>query len=227
MRVAVIDSGVNQRHSHITPLAGGICVGENGALETGDFSDYLGHGTAVTAAIQEKAPDAEYFAVRLFQTSLRTNIDGLFNAIHWAIDQRVNVINLSLGTSNIAHASRFDTTIERALQQDISVVSAHGTDGKIYYPGCLPGVIRVGLDWACPRERYRYEEAADGVVFYASGYPRSLPGMPRERNLNGVSFAVANMCGFVIRACEAVANRNATNENPDGRPVEATARAHG
>ena len=81
-------------------------------------------------------------------------------------------------------------------------------------------MIRVGLDWDCPRERYRYEEAADGVVFYASGYPRSLPGMPRERNLNGVSFAVANMCGFVIRACEAVANRD-----PDFRSADATKRA--
>ena len=49
VRVAIIDSGVNQRHPHITELAGGICIGGNGMVEEGDFSDYLGHGTAVTA----------------------------------------------------------------------------------------------------------------------------------------------------------------------------------
>jgi hypothetical protein len=37
-------------------------------------------------------------------------------------------------------------------------------------------------------------------VFKASPYPRDIPGVPRERNLNGVSFAVANMSGFVARA---------------------------
>ena len=36
------------------------------------FVDVIGHGTAVMAAIQEKAPDAEYFAVRVFHSSLRT-----------------------------------------------------------------------------------------------------------------------------------------------------------
>ncbi len=46
------------------------------------------------------------------------------------------------------------------------------------------------------------------VVFYASGYPRSVPGMPLERNLYGISFAVANMTGFVARACESLAKRS-------------------
>ena len=34
-------------------------------------------------------------------------------------------------------------------------------------------------------------------------YPRDIPGVPRERNLSGVSFAVANASGFVARALEA------------------------
>jgi hypothetical protein len=37
----------------------------------------------------------------------------------------------------------------------------------------------------------------------AAGYPRDIPGVPRERNLKGVSFAVANATGFVARALEA------------------------
>ena len=38
----------------------------------------------------------------------------------------------------------------------------------------------------------------------ASGYPRDIPNVPRERNLKGISFAVANASGFVARAMEAV-----------------------
>jgi len=39
-------------------------------------------------------------------------------------------------------------------------------------------------------------------MFRASGYPRPVPGVPPARNLHGISFAVANMTGFVARACE-------------------------
>ena len=47
-----------------------------------------------------------------------------------------------------------------------------------------------------PRDVFGYRDG----IFYASAYPRSIPGVPVERNLHGASFAVANMTGFVARA---------------------------
>jgi subtilisin family serine protease len=180
IRVAVIDSGVNPAHPHITRVDGGYP--EN------DFLDRLGHGTAVMAAIQEKAPGAEYYAVRVFGRDLRTNIDALVAALEWCVENRMDVINLSLGTSNAAHAEKFAPFIGRAI-----VVSAAGM-----YPGDQAGVIRVAPDPQIPRNEYR----CDGGIFYASGYPRPIEGVPPERNLSGISFAVANMTGFVAQACE-------------------------
>ena len=185
-RVAVIDSGVNSSHPHIARIDGG--------WPENDFLDRLGHGTAVMAAIQEKAPDAEYFAVRIFDRELRTNIDTLLAAIEWSIENRMDIINLSLGTSNPAHAEKFAPFITRAI-----IVSPAGA-----LPGDLDGVIRVAQDPACPRDQYRLE----AETFYASSYPRPMPGVPPERNLNGVSFAVANMTGFVARACEDLEDRS-------------------
>ena len=104
VRVAVIDSGVHAIHPHINGVAGGVTIG----LEGNDpaFTDLVGHGTAVMAAIKEKAPDAEYFAVRVFYTSLRTTVDLLLRAIEWSIANRIDVVNLSLGTTNPAHSAR-------------------------------------------------------------------------------------------------------------------------
>jgi hypothetical protein len=186
IRIAVIDSGVNPTHPHISRVDGG--------WPENDFLDRLGHGTAVMAAIQEKAPEAEYFAVRIFDRELRTNIDTLVAAIEWSIDHQMDIVNLSLGTSNAAHAEKFSPFLSRAI-----FVAAAGA-----YPGDLPGVIRVAQDPACARDQYRCEDA----MFYASGYPRPMPGVPPERNLNGVSFAVANMTGFVARVCEGLADRS-------------------
>jgi hypothetical protein len=184
VRIAVIDSGVNSSHPHIARVDGG--------WPENDFLDRLGHGTAVMAAIQEKAPDAEYFAVRIFDRELRTNIDTLLAAIQWSIDHRMDMINLSLGTSNAAHAEKLAPFLSRAI-----FVAAAGA-----YPGDLPGVIRVAQDANLPRDEYRFERE----TFYTSSYPRPMPGVPPERNLNGVSFAVANMTGFVARAYHGLPN---------------------
>jgi len=202
VRIAVIDSGVNARHPHIVSVAGGLSVRPDGGIEEGECSDVLGHGTAVMAAIQQKVPLAEYFAIKVFHSSLRTTADCLLTAIEWAVEHDVNVVNLSLGTRNSVHAARFEALIAKATASAVLLVAAREADAQLCLPGSLPGVFGVGLDWDMPRSLYRCAETPSGIVYFTSGYPRSLPGVPRERNLHGISFAVANMTGFVARACE-------------------------
>jgi hypothetical protein len=191
VRVAVIDSGVNPRHPHIIGIAGGVTVTSEGALDPEGWIDRLGHGTAVTAAIQEKAPRAEYFAVKVFHNELWTRGRNLARGIEWAIDAGMDVINLSLGTQNPAHTALFRPVVERAVAKGIALVSAYGC-----LPGTLEGVFAVSGDAECPRDRYRVE----GELFLASPFPRPAPDISPERNLHGISFAVANFCGFVAQA---------------------------
>lgn len=200
VRVAVIDSGVHVGHPHISAVAGGVSITADGAMEQGAYVDRLGHGTAVMAAIQEKAPLAEYFAVQVFHSSLRASGRALLRAIEWSIEQRMDIVNLSLGTLNAEYAEQVRGMIERALAAGVVLVSAREMAEKPCLPGCLPGVIGVSLDESCDRDRYRVRETADGTAFLASGYPRPAPGIPKERNLQGISFAVANMSGFAARA---------------------------
>ncbi len=185
MRIAVIDSGVHQAHPHIGPIARGISILPDGTMEEG-FQDRLGHGTAVMAAIQEKAPEAEYFAIKVFHTALRTNVQCLLRAIEWAVKEKADLINLSLGTNNAQHAEAF---LSLAKQGSL-LISARDA-----YPGCLPDVVGVGLDETCERDAY----TIDAKGFCASGYPRPIPGVAPERNLNGISFAVANMTGLLAQ----------------------------
>lgn len=209
VRVAVIDSGVHAAHPHIGGVAGGVTIGPG--LDEDGYTDVIGHGTAVMAAIKEKAPDAEYFAVRVFHSSLRTTVDVLLRGIEWSIANRIDVINLSLGTTNPAHRERFAPIIARALEKGPVLVSARDVDGTPALPGSMPGVIGVELDWDCPREACYCVPIADGFSITSSGYPRSAPGVPRARNLHGISFAVANATGFVVRACQTLECRSHAN----------------
>jgi hypothetical protein len=63
-------------------------------------------------------------------------------------------------------------------------------------------VVPVVLDWTCERDAYRLVEIDGRISIAASGFPRDIPNVPRERNLSGISFAVANASGFVARAIE-------------------------
>ncbi len=197
MRVAVIDSGVNPAHPHIGRVAGGVSITGAGIVTEGEYLDHLGHGTAVMAAIQEKAVgvDADYFAVKVFHESLRTNARCLLRALEWAIDEHMDIVNLSLGTANAGHAGHFAPLVARAAEAGVQLVAALESDGIPQFPGCMPGVAGVVLDLTCPRNEYR--RVANG--FAASGYPRPVPGIPVERNLQGISFAVANVSGFLVR----------------------------
>ncbi|MDB4913372.1 MAG: hypothetical protein JWM95_1016 [Gemmatimonadetes bacterium] len=191
--VAVIDSGIASGHPHVGVVSRGILIGTD--FESGDFADRIGHGTAVAAAIIEKAPDIELIAVRVFEKELATSAAVLARGITWAGHNGARLINLSLGTPNLARESILRSAVDDAASRGAIVVSAAEVDGVAYLPGSLPGVIGVMLDWDCPRDDVRI---VDGRV-HASGFPRPIPGISPERNLSGISFAVANATGVLAR----------------------------
>ena len=207
VRVAVIDSGVNATHPHVGKVAGGIAIDEHGS-ECADYLDRLGHGTAVTAAIREKAPDAELFAVKVFDRSLSTNVASLVAGIDWAAAAGAHLVNLSLGTSRPVHETVLRDAVDRAAARGTLIVSAYDDGEARWLPGSLPGVIPVVVDYALARERYRVTDAAGVTLFHASGFAREIPGGPREKNLHGISLAVANMTGFAARAVEGCGDRS-------------------
>jgi subtilisin family serine protease len=205
IRIAVVDSGVHDGHPHVGRVAGGVGIDAHGA-EHADYVDRLGHGTAVAAAIREKAPDAVLFAVKVFDRSLATSVAALVAALEWSARSRVHLVNLSLGTPKPAHAAALREAVDRAAAQGVTVVSAGHDDRSpetVWFPGSLPTVIAVEVDWALPRDEYRSVDAGGKRTVFASGFPRDIPGVPREKNLHGVSFAVANATGFLARELEA------------------------
>jgi hypothetical protein len=202
IRIAVIDSGVHALHPHVGGVAGGIGIREDGSL-VDDYVDRLGHGTAVTAAIREKAPDAEIFAIKIFWHTLATDIRSLTRAIEVAAERDAHLINLSLGTAEMEHRPRLEAVIASCRRAGSIVVSAHDDNGTRWLPGCLDEAVGVKADWTCDRHGYSVSPVNGRWLLTTSPYPRDIPGVPRERNLSGISFAVANATGFVARALQA------------------------
>ncbi len=206
VKVGIIDSGVNPNHPHVGGVAGGIRITPGEAGFSQDYLDYIGHGTAVAGAIREKAPDAQLYVVKVFDRVLSTNMAAIIKAIDWCVENQIDVINLSLGTVNSEHRDVIEQAVARAAESRTVLVAAREMSDKPSLPGCLPTVVGVVVDWKLARDRYDLIHTDDGPMFVASAYPRDIPGVPPERNLQGISFAVANMTGFVARAKEFAPN---------------------
>jgi subtilisin family serine protease len=200
VRIAIIDSGVAAGHPHIGGISGGTSlVGDDAS----DVADRLGHGTAVTAAIHERAPGAELVPVRVLDRQLATSARILARAIDWAVDAGVQLVNLSLGTINEAHVPLFQASVDAARERGVIVVSAREHDGALWFPGSLEGALGVVASREAPRHGVGVTPDALGCSVEASPYPRPVEGVPIERNLSGVSFAVANASGLLALALEA------------------------
>jgi hypothetical protein len=209
--VAVIDSGVNPGHPHVNGVAGGVAFHpafDGGVATSPAFHDAIGHGTAVAGIIRQGLPAAGLFVLKIFGDRLRASAKLLSAALEWAVDQRIKVIHLSLGTSNPTHRPALERLCRLAYERELVVVaSARGPDDLIW-PSALETVVGVFWDPACGPERIAYHPGRP-IPFGAHGWPRPLPGLPQAHNLRGHSFAAARVTAEVARLLA---------QNPGGSP---------
>lgn len=199
VRVAVIDSGVHASHPHVVSVGGGIGIDERGAVHD-DYVDRLGHGTAVTAAIREKAPASDIFAIKIFDRELAATGAALVAACEYALSVNAQIINLSLGTQNADHEPALTGVVRRICDSGAVLIAAGEQAGTRWLPGSIDGAWSVSLDWSVPRDSCWLDRLdSSGASFRASGFPRPIPGVPPEKNVRGLSFAVANVTGVVAR----------------------------
>lgn len=190
----MLDSGVHVPHPHLNAVAECVCI--DASFE--DSVDRLGHGTAVAAAIHDIAPGATLIVGKIFDRALTTNARVLAEGIAWAASRGARLINLSLGTANPVHVEMLRDAVASAAAAGAMVVSARESNGVLWLPGSLSGVVSVMADGTLERD----EAIVDANGFVAAPYPRAIAGVPKERNLSGVSFAVANVTGMLARLLE-------------------------
>ncbi len=193
--IGIVDTGVNPWHSHVRGEVQGCRLYVNHAgqiCEDDDFSDPVGHGTAIAGVLRQALPEADLFVVRVFDDGLTTYPSLLARGILRAAAAGCDVINLSCsvppgpGVGLVADACA-------SAQQAGSILVAAGQPGPAGpIPASLPGVFAV----------VAAEEFADGQVEMAAdeaspcrakGLPRELDGFPRGLNLGGDSLACARV----------------------------------
>ena len=86
---------------------------------------------------------AEIHIIRIFERSLVADGRVLIEALQWVIDHGIDIVNLSLGTTDRQYLEPIQKLCQRAVRKNIILVAATHNKGINSYPAILPDVIGV------------------------------------------------------------------------------------
>lgn len=198
-RIGVIDTGVNPWHSHVRGRVTGlrIYLDSNGRIqEDDDFRDLVGHGTAVAGILRKELPDAELFAVRVFEHDLSSFPSLVARAVLRAAAEGCRVLNMSLGMSPGPGSDLLAMACHEVMEAGCVIVAAGHPDNAALLPATLPGVLGVLADDRVPAGEIRVDKDTC-YPYAASGSPRDLDGLRTSDNLWGNSFACARVAAHM------------------------------
>lgn len=142
LRVAVIDSGISGYGTDNRILKGANFSATGGD----DFSDDNGHGNVMAGIISEMTADnVNLMPVKVIDSSGRGTVASLYKGIEYAVEQNVDVINLSVTTA-LSDNGLIKKAVKDAVNAGITVVAAagnYGTNADYYSPANISEVITV------------------------------------------------------------------------------------
>ena len=203
VKVAVLDSGID--------FSENVNVVERKDFTGEDISplyeDATGHGTAVAAVIGASGegdtikginPDVEIYSAKILDENNRASIDKVVNAIEWAIEKKVNIINMSF--SKKSDSATLHNAIKRAYNAGILMVASTGNEGSsdednVEYPAAYKEVVAVG---AVTPEGKLSDMTSTGkeLELLAPGeYIKTTGWLDIENVSSGTSFATPHVTG--------------------------------
>ena len=205
IRVAVVDSGVEFDHPELGDcVRGGVVVeydpqAENQVrFEPDDRpQDLSGHGTACAGIIHAIAPEAELYSVRVLGRDAKGRALQFAGGLEWAIEQGMQVVNLSLSTSRQEYYALFHELADEAYFHNLNLVSAVNNIPAPSYPSLYSSVISVAAHEGKDPFTYYYNPSPP-VEFGARGIDVRVAWLGHQYMVStGNSFATPHLAGIV------------------------------
>ena len=203
VKIGIIDSGVDRGHQDLNDVYAG---GYDFVQDDADPDDVYGHGTHVagTACAEDNdlgvvgvAPGCALYSLRVLNDSGSGSWSATIAAMDWAVLNRLQVVNLSLGSSQDP-GSTVKAAFDNAEAKGLVIVAAGGNSGtpsgkgnNVIYPAKYASVIAVAAtdkndtrpSWSSTGEEI--ELAAPGVSVLSSWNGGDSPHNPQPFILDG------------------------------------------
>jgi len=201
VKVAIIDTGMDYNHAD---LAANYADGYNSIDPAKPPLDDQGHGTHVSGTIGAVrdakgvvgvAPKARLYAVKVLDRNGSGTFSNIVDGIQWAVDNGMQVINMSLGGSNGTPA--LAGAVAAADRAGITVICAAGNDsGPVNYPAKYPEAVAISASSSADKIA-SFSSRGTEIALIAPGvsvYSSALGG--GYTTMSGTSMAAPHVTGL-------------------------------
>ena len=201
IKVAVVDSGIDASHPDITgSVKGGVDVEMTPSgpqLLPCSFTDAFGHGTACAGIIKGVAPDVELFSVKVLGPSCGGTGEAFLAGLRWAVENKMDVVNLSLGTTREEYFAYLHELADLAYFGRSILVAAANNIPPPSFPSIFSSLISVG--------NLPQGDSFTFVYHYGNRIELAAPGTNirapwaggGHKTVTGTSFAAPHISGIV------------------------------
>ena len=203
IRVGIVDSGLEVSHPRLSGrVAESVAVemvdGEPNVVPD-DGADMYGHATACGGIILGMAPEVELVSIRVLGSDLRGKGTAFAAGLEWAIENGVDVLNLSLSSKSEAMFSVFHDLVDQAYFRGIPLISAANNVPAASYPSLFSAVLSVAAHGEADPWRLYYNPSPP-VEFGAWGVDVPIAWKDGGSTVaTGNSFAAPHVTGMVAR----------------------------
>jgi subtilisin len=208
VRVAVIDSGIDTEHpalkEKVKDAVEAVVEGGRINFRPSKTGDAAGHGTACAGIIITIAPDVELYSIKVLGSNASGSGDMFLAGLDYAIKQKAQIINLSLGTTKPQYHGPLHDLRDMAYHAGCIVVAAANNLPQPSFPSIFSSsLVSVVKDASTDPFKfgYRYGEVIE-IVAPGVQVRTAWPG-GGYRQLTGNSFACPHVVGIIARIMEA------------------------
>ncbi|MGI8670044.1 MAG: S8 family peptidase [Aridibacter sp.] len=211
VRIAVIDSGIDKNHSDLKGKIDKTFEARQEAQKVvfneTDSGDSAGHGTACAGIISNIAPDALISGIKVLGGGGLGDGHAFLAGLEFAINQKFDIINLSLGTTKPQFSTPLHDLLDRAYHAGCVVVAAANNFPQPSFPSVFSSSL-ISVSKSAETDYLKFgfkygeviELTAPGVnvrtTWLNDGY----------RRLTGNSFACPHIVGIIALLLEQYPN---------------------
>jgi len=161
VKIFVIDSGIDINKSDLRKYvknSTGFGINNDGYIAEektrGVTND---HGTAVSLIIRDIFSKVEFTSVNILSEQLTTDARILIYTLCCCIENKPDIIHLSLGTRTYFYSFALRKVVKEALKNQIIIVAALDNNLGKCYPAYLKGVFGVKGDKRAKKKDYYFD----------------------------------------------------------------------
>lgn len=191
IKIAIIDSGFD----FYSPLVNRIA--DYKSFCEGFRLDDCGHGTSVVNIIDRKCTDCEFYILKVLDSQAKSDFRHVEVALHYAIDNEVDIINASLGVESDQYNKEIDEICREAYQKNIILANTQSNSQRRNYLYEHDKVLKVVGGKNIREDRIYYKNE----VYFVLGMARMIPWLDGHYILKGGnSFSLPLIIPYVVKA---------------------------